>query len=99
MGVIIAALPAHSWGAGSFGSEQNHSAKPNCMLSVYHFDDSGPDRNAAFHFSKVLIDRLEMSGLLVDNCDVFISYLDSHPDGTHSLQRIHWWASDARIAQ
>ncbi len=24
--------------------------------------------------------------------DVFISCLDSHSDGTHSLQRIHWWA-------
>ncbi len=34
-------------------------------------------------------------GLLVDYCDVFISCLDSHSDGTHSLQRIHWWASDA----
>ncbi len=29
-------------------------------------------------------------GLLVDYCDVFISCLDSHSDGTHSLQRIHW---------
>ncbi len=27
-------------------------------------------------------------------CDVFISSLDSHSDGTHSLQSIHWWASD-----
>ncbi len=24
----------------------------------------------------------------------FISCLDSHSDGTHSLQRNHWWASD-----
>ncbi len=31
----------------------------------------------------------------VDYCDVFISCLDSHSDGTHSLQSIHWWASDA----
>ncbi len=30
----------------------------------------------------------------VDYCDVFISCLDSHSDGTHSLQRIHWWAND-----
>ncbi len=28
---------------------------------------------------------------------VFISCLDSHSDGTHSLQRIHWWASDAML--
>ncbi len=43
---------------------------------------------------KTLIDGLEWCGLLVDYCDVFISCLDSHSDGTHSLQRIHWWASD-----
>ncbi len=27
-------------------------------------------------------------------CDVFISFLDSHSDGTPSLQRIYWWAKD-----
>ncbi len=31
-------------------------------------------------------------GLLVDYCEVFISCLDSHSDGTHSLQRIHRWS-------
>ncbi len=30
-------------------------------------------------------------------CDVFISCLDSHSDGTHSLQRIHWWARDVML--
>ncbi len=35
--------------------------------------------------SEVLMD---WSG--VDYCDVFISCLDSHSDGTHSLQSIHW---------
>ncbi len=30
----------------------------------------------------------------MDYCDVFISCLDSHSDGTHSLQWTHWWASD-----
>ncbi len=35
--------------------------------------------------------------LLVDYCDVFISCLDSHSDGTHSLQRIHCWASDVKL--
>ncbi len=30
----------------------------------------------------------------MDYCDVFISCLGSHYDGTHSLQRILWWASD-----
>ncbi len=33
----------------------------------------------------------------MDYCDVFISFLDSHTAGTHSLQRIHWWASDAML--
>ncbi len=33
----------------------------------------------------------------VDYCDVFISCLDSHSDGTHSLQSIHCWASDGML--
>ncbi len=33
----------------------------------------------------------------VDYWDVFISCLDSHSDGTHSLQSIHWWASDVHF--
>ncbi len=33
----------------------------------------------------------------VDYCDVFISCLDSHSDGTHSLQRIYCWASDGML--
>ncbi len=33
----------------------------------------------------------------VDYRDVFISCLDFHSDGTHSLQRIHWWASDVML--
>ncbi len=39
----------------------------------------------------MLTDGLEWCGLLVDYCDVFISCLDSHSDGTHSLQSIHCW--------
>ncbi len=35
---------------------------------------------------------LELCGLLVDYCDAFISCLDSHSGGTHSPQRINWWA-------
>ncbi len=35
--------------------------------------------------------------LLVDYYDVFISCLDSHSDGTHSLHRIHCWASDVML--
>ncbi len=33
----------------------------------------------------------------VDYCDVFISCLDSHSDGTHSLQSIHCWDTDAML--
>ncbi len=33
----------------------------------------------------------------VDYCDVFISCLDSHSDGTHSLQSIHCWVSDGML--
>ncbi len=33
---------------------------------------------------------VKLDGLLVDYCDVFISYLDSQSDGTHSLQMIHF---------
>ncbi len=40
-----------------------------------------------FSFLKTLTD--------MDYCDVFISCLDSHSDGTHSLQRIHCWDTDA----
>ncbi len=45
----------------------------------------------------ISMDGLEWCGLLLDYCDVFISCSDSHSDGTHSLQRIHWWASDAML--
>ncbi len=33
----------------------------------------------------------------VDYCDAFISCLDSHSDGTHSLQRIRCWTSDVML--
>ncbi len=41
------------------------------------------------------IDGLEL--LLWCYCDGFISCLDSHSDGTHSLQRVHWWSSDVML--
>ncbi len=51
----------------------------------------------SFSLHKMSIDGLEWCGLLVDFCAVFISCLDSHSDGTHSLQRIHWWTSDVML--
>ncbi len=35
--------------------------------------------------------------LLVNYCDICISCSDSHCDGTHSLQTIHWWTSDMML--
>ncbi len=53
--------------------------------------------NKQFFTLNMLIDGLEWCGLLVDYYDVFISCLDSHSDGTHSLQRKHWWARDVML--
>ncbi len=39
---------------------------------------------------KTLIDGLESRGVPVHYCDAFISCLNSHSDGTHSLLWIHW---------
>ncbi len=46
-----------------------------------------------------LTDGLETCRLLVDYCDVFISCLDFQSDGTHSLKRIHWWSSNAKLSK
>ncbi len=50
-------------------------------------------KHAAFSLTKH--ELMDWSG--VDYCDVFISCLDSHSDGTHSLQKIYWWASDVML--
>ncbi len=50
-----------------------------------------------FCLLKMLTDGLEWCGLLVDYCDVFISCLDSHSDGTHSLQSIYCWDTDGML--
>ncbi len=44
---------------------------------------------AAFHFTRCQL--MNWSG--VDYCDVFISCLDSHSNGTHSLQRFVMWSN------
>ncbi len=44
-----------------------------------------------------LIDDLELCGLLLEFCDVFNSCLNSGSHGTHSVQRIHWCASDIML--
>ncbi len=47
-------------------------------------------QTCSFSLQKMLTNELESCGLLVDYCNVVISCLDSHSDGTHSLQRTHW---------
>ncbi len=51
----------------------------------------------SFSLHKMIIDCLEWCELLVNYCDDFISCLDSNYDGTHSLQMIHYWASDGIV--
>ncbi len=75
-----------------------------CLICAYFAPDSD---EITFSLEKailciddstcILIDGLESCGLLVDYCDIFISCLDSHSDGTHSPQRIHWWTSDVML--
>ncbi len=52
-----------------------------------------------FSFYKMLINGLEWCGLLYLWIIVMflINCLEFHSDGTHSLQRIHWWASDVML--
>ncbi len=68
-------------------------AKSDCLkLKVLHFFFFFYKHSFSLH--RKLIDGLKSHGLLVDYCEVFISYLNPHSDGTHSLQKIYWWAID-----
>ncbi len=55
-------------------------------------------QTCSFCLLKIFNDWLEWCGLLVDYCDVFISCLDSHSDGTHWLHpsdsMLHFSKSD-----
>ncbi len=64
-------------------------------LNLKRLDESVSYKQS-FSLHKMLIDGLEWCGLVVDYCDVFIC-LDSHSDGTHSLQRIHLCTSDEML--
>ncbi len=50
-------------------------------------------KHGGFLLHKTLIDGLESCGLFVNYCNAFINCLNSLSDGTHSLQRIGWWAN------
>ncbi len=64
----------------------------NCTdtLCLYHPISICFLQTHSFSSHKMLTDGLKLCGLLVDYHDVFISCLDLHSDGTHSLQRISW---------
>ncbi len=81
-------------------------AYKRCIICAYSSPDSDKiigesnviDKDT--YFSSILlqkrsIDGLELCQLIMDYCAVFVSCLDL--DGTHSLQRIHWWASDVML--
>ncbi len=58
------------------------------MVIISYFNDKLVIlQTHSFSLHKMLFD-----GVARINGDVFISSLDSHSDGTHSLQRIHWWS-------
>ncbi len=69
------------------------------ILVALHANHLSKQNQLLIHIlHKMLTDGLEWCGSLVDYCDVFISCLDfRHSDGTHSLQTIHWWESNAMI--
>ncbi len=62
--------------ARSDGSKLKHTNDGFCFLF----------QTRSFSLHKMLIDELETCGLLMNYCDIFIGCLDSHSDGTHSLQ-------------
>ncbi len=81
----------------------------HCLICAYFSPDSGKtnlekvilwiedlSQTRSFSLHTMLMAGLESCGILVDYCDVFIS-LDSHSDGTHSLQMIYWSANDVML--
>ncbi len=77
------------WGSNIMGVhlyiiQKQHFEVKNALIDLFH------TYTHSFSRHKTITDGLAWCGLLVDYFDVFISCLDSHSDGTHSLQRIHW---------
>ncbi len=84
-------------GETTFLLEKAHILAGSNDLKLKCLNDEFVSYKHSFSLHKTLTDGLERCGLLVDYCDVFISCLGSHSDGTHSLQRIQWWASDVML--
>ncbi len=72
---------------------------PETILNLKHRDLNGgfASKMQLFTSQDINLTFFTSFGLLVDYCNVFISCLDSHSDGTHSLQMIHWGASDVML--
>ncbi len=76
------------WEDTSFSLEEAQKQWFKCFIAGFV-----SYKHAAFHSSR---DEL-MNWSDVDYCDVFISCLESHSDGTHSLLVIYWRASDVML--
>ncbi len=85
------------WGPATIWLQVWNNLRGSKWWQIIHelflYDGFVSYKHTAFCFS-MLTDGLEWCGSLVVYCDVFISCLDSHSDGTHSLKRIHWWTND-----
>ncbi len=73
---------------------------------LYHHRISCTTDKAAWHTPKIWMQRMWifiLNSKNIRNSNFFLTAqtntccLDSHSDGTHSLQRIHWWASDGML--
>ncbi len=62
----------------------------NLFLHKNRFGESLKLKTSKFVLQTQLFTSQDFNSSCVDYYDVFISCLDSHSDGTHSLQRIHW---------
>ncbi len=74
------------WIMDSYFSQKQWFKVKNILMMELFLTNT---QTRSFCLLKTLTDGLEWCGLLVDYYDVFISCLDSHSDGTHSLQSIH----------
>ncbi len=74
------------------------------ILKIYLILGHSRCRGVCF-FTEADLEKCSFTSLLTNRSSalngchqhVFISCLDSHFDGTHTLQRIHWWASDIML--
>ncbi len=70
---------------------------------ISHLNQERNGSITVFRSSTVYMLKYKLFGSCMDCLWIivmyFISFLDSHSNGTHSLQRIHWWASDVMLSK